>query len=444
MTNAEMRDKCLTPFSEQEALYKEHIYPNIEKYRKGDFRLKFTDRDGKPLAGVTVEVRQETHDFKYGANLFMLDEFATDAENAAYRDLFHRYFNLATVPFYWDGIEPKEGHPRYAADSEKVSRRPAPDLCVDYCKEHGIVPKLHCLFYDKWIPDWLPKNDADAMRRLYEKRFAEIAARYSDCLYEVEVINEMLEEQYWKTQSVLCANKDIVEWAFSLARKYFPRSKLVFNEGCRVPFIAAADYRDPYILMLDRALSHGASVDKIGIQNHIFCGATCPQEEDLDDKLRWMDPVKQIKAMDVLSAFGKPLEITEVTVPTVGTGDEAEALQAEILKNLYTLWFSVPQMETVVYWNTVEGTAWNAPNGTWRENDCRGGLFRRDFTPKPAAKMLQHLFREQWCTKLTVKTDENGIADLRGFYGDYTAAANGVPFTFGIHRGDAIGKTVIL
>ena len=43
-----------------------------------------------------------------------------------------------------------------------------------------------------------------------------------------------------------------------------------------------------------------------------------------------------------------------------------------------------------------------------------------------------------------MKTDENGCADLRGFYGDYTAAANGVPFTFGIHRGDAIGKTVIL
>ena len=111
MTNAEMRDKCLVPFSEQEALYEERIYPNIEKYRKGDFRLKFTDRDGKPLAAVTVEVQQETHDFKYGANLFMLDEFATDAENAAYRDLFHRWFNLATVPFYWDGIEPKEEHP---------------------------------------------------------------------------------------------------------------------------------------------------------------------------------------------------------------------------------------------------------------------------------------------------------------------------------------------
>ena len=274
MTNAEMREKCLSPFLEQEALYKERIYPNIEKYRKGDFRLRLTDRDGKPLAGVTVEVRQETHDFKYGANIFMLDEFPTDAENAAYRDLFHRYFNLATVPFYWDGIEPQEGHPRYAADSEKVARRPAPDLCMDYCREHGIAPKLHCLFYDKWIPSWLPKTDADAMRRLYEKRFGEIAARYKDALYEVEVVNEMLEEQYWKTQSVLCAERDIVEWAFALARKHFPQSKLVFNEGCRVPFIAAADYRDPYILMLDRAIARGASVDKIGIQNHIFCGAT--------------------------------------------------------------------------------------------------------------------------------------------------------------------------
>lgn len=444
MTNAEIRERCLTPFWEQQELFEKRIYPDIEKHRKGNFRIQVTDQNGKPQAGVTVSLRQQTHDFKYGANIFMLDEFPTEAENAAYRDLFHRYFNLATVPFYWDGIEPREGQPRYAANSEKVYRRPAPDLCVEYCRKHGILPKLHCLFYDKFTPDWLPKTDEAAMRRLYEKRFAEIAERYGDNLYEVEAINEMLEEQYWTTQSVLCEQHDIVEWVFALARKYFPHSRLVFNEGCRVPMIAAADYRDPYILMLDKAISHGASVDKIGIQNHIFCGAMCPQEEDLPDKLKWMEPAKQLKAMDVLSSFGKPLEITEVTIPTIGSGDEAEELQAEILRYLYTLWFSVPQMETVVYWNTVEGTAYTSPNGKWRENDCRGGLFRRDFTPKPAAKTLYRLFHEEWCTNLTLKTDQNGCVDFRGFYGDYTAEVNGRPITFGIHRGDVTGETVIL
>lgn len=444
MTNAEIREKCLAPFREQEDLYKNRILPNIEKYRKGDFRIKVTDGDGKPLAGVTVCVKQETHDFKYGANIFMLDEFPTAEENAAYREFFSKYFNLATVPFYWDGIEPQKDRPRYAADSEKLYRRPAPDLCVEYCREHGIVPKLHCLFYDKMTPDWLPKSNGAEMRRLYEKRFAEIAERYKECLYEVEVVNEMMEVIYWQTQSVLCEDKDIVEWAFALARKYFPQSKLVLNEGCRVPMIAATGYREPYILMLDKVISRGAPVDKIAIQNHIFCGAERPQEEDLPNRLRFMDPAKQMRAMDILSTFGKPLEITEITVPTVGVGEEAEALQAEILKNLYTLWFSVPQMETLVYWNTVENTAWTAPNANWCENNCRGGLFHRDFSPKPAAEMLRRLFHEEWHTELMLKTDENGIVDLRGFYGDYTATANGKPFVFGIHRCDVLGKTVIL
>ena len=50
-------------------------------------------------------------------------------------EIFKEYFNLATVPFYWNSLEPQENKPRFEKDSEKIYRRPAPDLCLEYCEE---------------------------------------------------------------------------------------------------------------------------------------------------------------------------------------------------------------------------------------------------------------------------------------------------------------------
>ena len=109
------------------------------------------NKDGKALANKRVTVHQKSHDFNFGANIFMLDEFPEEKDNIAYRETFKKYFNTATVPFYWEGIEPEEGKTRYEKDSPKVYRRPAPDLCLEYCNENGISQKLHCLFYDKYM-----------------------------------------------------------------------------------------------------------------------------------------------------------------------------------------------------------------------------------------------------------------------------------------------------
>ena len=199
--------------------YEAQISSDIEKYKKGDCVLKLIDKDGKPLANTKVTINQTGHDFKYGANIVLLDEFQTEEENQKYREFFHQFFNLATVPFYWAELEPEQDKPRYAADSYKIHRRPAPDLCVEYCEEKGILPKLHCLFYDKFIPAWLPKQDEAEMKRLYEKRFAEIAERYAGKMYEFEVTNELLDEWKWDAQSILCSKRDTPLWAYELARK---------------------------------------------------------------------------------------------------------------------------------------------------------------------------------------------------------------------------------
>ena len=403
------------------------VREDIERYRKGYGKLRFTDQSGRPIVGKKVTVSQTSHDFGFGANLFMLDEFAEKRYNQKYREEFRKCFNLATVPFYWNDLEPKEGKPRFAKDSPKIYRRPAPDLCVEYCEENGITPKLHCLVYDKFIPNWLPREDMKAMEARYEERFAQIAERYTGRMKEFEVINELLCEPGWKNKSVISSKRDIIEWAFSLARKYFPNETLVINEGNPLNSLKASGYRSAYFMMVESALKSGA-----------FTGTTAQTVEEYEKAVLRGDGMVGImlnlQGLDTVAQLGLPLEMTEVTVPTFGDTPEDEELQADLLELLYTLWFSHPAMRDIVYWNLPDGYAFRDPkNPTWNENQCYGGLFHHDMTPKRAALRLQKLTHEIWHTEVEAETDRSGEVNFRGFYGTYTAKIGEQTVEFSLH-----------
>ena len=78
--------------------------------------------------------------------------------------------------------------------------------------------------------------------------------------------------------------------------------------------------------------------------------------------------------------YHKLLQVTEVTIPAYSNSAEDEALQAEVLEKLFTIWFSHPAMEAAIYWNLVDGYAAFAPQGdmTAGENYYHGGLIRFD------------------------------------------------------------------
>lgn len=434
----ELREIWLKKFEEHPELMKKRVPEGIEKYRKGDCKIRLTDSEGNPLKNTEVSVNQISHDFKFGAHIFMLDEFESEEDNKKFRDMFADYFNLATIPFYWDTLEPEEGKPRYDKNSKKIYRRPAPDLCLEYCNEKGIDAKLHCLVYDKFTADWMPKDNMAEMERLYEKRFKEIFERYAGKLMEFEVINETLQMPWWTTDSVITSKKDLNEWAFGLAEKYFPNETLVINEGGVNIELAKKGIWSNYYMEIENALLKGVRIDKIGIQHHLFTGATAKTEEELEEArkseyLEDANPEVSFKMLDALAEFGLPLELTEVTVPTFGEGEEFEDLQAEILKNLYTVWFSHPAVNTIVYWNQVEGHCY-VDKERWNENNCLGGLFHKDLTPKKSALMLKKLIKEDWHTALTLKTDDEGYIEFRGFFGDYTLTCGDITKKFGIHK----------
>ena len=116
----ENRRKILELFKAQKDYLENQVTTGIERYRKGYAKLKITDENGNAVPDAKIRVTQKTHEFRFGANLFMLDELETDEKNELYKKYFADIFNIATLPFYWDATEPEQGKTRYDKNSEKL------------------------------------------------------------------------------------------------------------------------------------------------------------------------------------------------------------------------------------------------------------------------------------------------------------------------------------
>lgn len=417
--------KVLKYFEEQKDFVNARVASGIEQYRKGTVRIRVTDETGLPVGGAVIEAKQKTHAFRFGANLFMLDELETPEKNRTYRQKFPEIFNLATLPFYWSDLEPVEGKPRFAADSPKIYRRPPIDLCMDYCEEKGIEPKLHCLNYDQWSPLWTRGRSAAEMKTLLSKRFREIAERYASRIPMIEVTNETFLVTNKQGRADRCGSAffdedDFVQWSFLEAKKYFPENELVINEAGIWSGANAHTNRNPYYMQVKGLLQEGIPVCGMGLQFHSFTRA----EDEADayaHRTGRYNPTYLCAVLDKLGELNLPMQITEMTIPCYTDSPEDEEIQAEILRNVYSLLFAQQQMEAIIYWNVIDGYAYRAEPGdmTAGENYYRGGLLRFDTGEKPGWRILKKLIREDWTTDTRVVTDGDGFATLRGFRGDY-------------------------
>lgn len=412
-------EAILKKIKEQQEFLNTTVQENIEKYRKGNAEITVLGENGEKV-NAEIGLTQKTHEFRFGANIFMLDEIEDAEINERYKKEFANLFNIATVPFYWNAIEPEQGKTRYAADSEKIYRRPAPDLCIDFCEKHVIEPKLHCLAYEvpHARPAWLPEDEST--KPLYEKRFREISERYSKRMNQFEVTNETLISNNYPRKSPMYKEVDGLLWFYQKADEYFPDNELLINEANVILDGNFCDHFSGYFLQIQRLLDLGARIDKIGMQHHYFIntdgkGISVEEVERLSNF--WVNPQYMYRMLDTYSYFGKPIQFTEITFPTFGDTLEDEEVQAEVFKAMYSTWFSHPSMDSIIYWNLPDGYAFQG-SPTWNENNTRGGIFHHDLTPKKSALMLDRLINKEWRTNLTICTD-NGCADFRGFYGDY-------------------------
>lgn len=389
------------------------IDQDIERRRKGDATIEVVGHDGKAIPGASLEIRQRTHAFLFGCNLFALGQLDTPELNRKYEEAFARVFNFATLPFYWRDLEPQQGKPRFEAGSPRIWRRPPPDVLLAWCKAHGITPKGHALMYSKamFMPTWVDRTDPTALKTLGQKHMAEIARRYGRDIAMWDVVNEEI-PRLRRPAEWHAAPDDYLAWCYAEAGRLFPNSaRLLINDGTSEAHVTTAQYE----AMIQGLQRRRVRVEGIGVQFHTSRGAMFSGRDFAPGHLQ--------AVYQRLGRLGLPLYVTEITVP--GVGEDGPVEQAAIVADLYRLWFSTPAMAGVTWWNLGDGTAYQD------ENKALGGLLDKDMNPKPAYRTLDRLINHDWRTNLAAKTDTQGKARFRGYYGKYSIT---------ITAGNRVGK----
>ena len=382
------------------------IDDGIEKNRKSDASLTVLDSAGKPIADAAVKITQQSHEFLFGCNIFVLGQMKEKEQ--AYEESFLKLFNFATTAFYWDDFEPEDGKPRFAEGSPYIWRRPPPDRVVAFAKKTGITLKGHPLLWHNRAhnPEWMPK-DPEVLKQRYIKRFKEIADRYAKDIPIWDGVNESLVcspdfPLYAKDR----VHTPYVPWAFTEEQKLFrPENTIMINDV--TTFNWPSDESNKYHQQCTWLLENKVPIEGIGFQFHFF------SRKSLDGYLKGdrCDPNTLLDTYELFAKFGLPLWITEITIGSAG--DDGLAIQERVTRDIYRLWFSAPEMAGITWWNLGDGTAYG------NEGIAGGGLADTDFQPKPAYRALDQLINHEWKTNVKAKSDAKGQVKFRGFRGNY-------------------------
>lgn len=381
------------------------IDEGIERNRKGETTIEVVDANGRPVKGASLIIQQNTHAFLFGCNAFVLGQLGSPERNRQYEQIFTRICNFATVPIYWGGTEPQRGRLRYLEGEEDIWRRPPVNRFIPFAKKYGLTLKAHPMLWHTHNPDWLPE-DPYTLKDLYRKRFCELSDRYAKDIAIWEVTNEST--GCLKTYPLYSDDKSYVAWALINAGTLFGDDNLLMiNDYTR--FNEELPQDNAYYKQLQGLFDQGLRIQGIGLQFHLWFEPQLMEKHLEGERYR---PETMLAVYESFAALDRPLYITEITVPTP-QGEDGEIIQAKVLRNLYRLWFSVPAMAGVTYWNLGDSMAYD------NENTAAAGLVDKELKPKLSYRVLDGLINREWKTCLSIKTGDGGKAVFRGFYGQY-------------------------
>ncbi len=398
--------------------YEQEANRRIEQNRKGHFQLRF---EGENLPGqFEVSYRLKRHDFDFGCNIFMLEQYDAKEENERYLKLWKNVFNTAVVPLYWEGTEPSQGLLRYEDENGvKIYRRPPADMVLDFCEKNEITPKGHPLFWHEFIPKWLP-SDWNEVLPLIEKRFAEISERYAERIPVFDLLNEpsriwdMCFEHKSDGYKMLVPPEGYIEQIFELGEKYFPNNQLILNDTVGASFCDFRGIYGGYYQLLERLLKAGRKIDKIGLQCHT-------SDDPVYRNVFRADRFESL--LDTYAGLGRELVISEISI----LSQPSEELQARAVEQMYRLAFANPAMSGLFWWNLDDNGILTIKNrDALGENLPSAGLVRNG-TPKEAYRVLERLIHHEWHTEGKTAA-QNGQVAFDGFYGTYEVTVTGENF----------------
>ena len=396
---------------------RQKIDSGIKANRMGLFRLKFAQE----VSDVKVELIR--HEFLFGiyASRMMSEGLVyqkySKEEIARYEQLTKNVFNYGTIATVWKKVEPEQSKMRWDYSNDKhidvsLDTNPTftvPDIALKFCRDTDLTVKGHCLVWmisdQHFIPNWVISQQKHSIVEAgLTKHINDVAKRYGDKIFIWDVVNEAAD--YVSKDSI--RYDDYVFKAFKEAERLLPTNSIfLINETLEAwSQYEKFEQTGRYYLLCQSLIARGVKLDAIGLQFHLF------------DYNLWREilkgkrytPYHLLKALDGYARLGKPIHITEITIPS--SSDGGEQAQGYYAEKLYELWFSHPAVEAITWWNMRDGQA------NSNETKFLGGLIRPDLTPKPAYIALENLIAKKWQTKESFKGKQSECV-FTGFYGKY-------------------------
>lgn len=404
------KKQVLDLFRQNNDYITDRVNAGIDVNRKGYCNVLLKNEAGEPVKNAKVTAVLKKHEFMFGARM------GNVSADKGYEDSFKELFNGATIPLNWDEIEKEEGKTDYTEF----------DKCLDFCEKNDIEPRLEALASQSHLPLWMKGKSIEEAKEAYSKRLEEIGKKYSSKIRTVEALRGIFG---YDDNVEFYNDNDYVEYCLDETSKKMSPNHIAMNELTHIWYDGLHTARDPYYMKLGMLLRKGKNIDAIGMEYrllldareefiqsmrfHMFVG-WWPQKEE--DYRKTLDPVHIFNTLDKYSDFGLPIQMTGVMVPALSSDAEDEEIQAELLKYLYSMWFSHSKVEQIIYWNLVDGFE---NDGAEKSDKYFGGLLRSDMSKKPAYQVLDDLINKEWQTREELVTDENGMIRFKGFYGDY-------------------------
>jgi endo-1,4-beta-xylanase len=377
------------------------IDPLIQKNRMGELVVK-----AKP--GAQVRVEQIKHEFWFGAAISSSafgGRMAADAKRQ-YRDMFLSNFNAAVTEnaLKWHSMERRQGQIDYSVV----------DAMLKWTHDHDIPLRGHNIFWGipGRVQDWLKALDDEALREALKLRAETIARRYRGQFSEYDLNNEMIHGNYYADRLGPGITKEMITWI----KQIDPEAQLYLNDYD----ILTGNRLDDYEKHIQGFLDEKADIDGVGVQGHLHGDS--------------FDPVVVRRSLDRLAEAGLPICVTEFNFPgqrsrvyqrrDIKLTPAQEQAKAEAIVEYYRVCFAHPAVKGVLMWGFWEGANWIP----------QSSLYRRDWTPTPAAKAYRDLVFNQWWTRWEGQADKDGQCRVPAFFGTHRVTVDGQEKTVSVTK----------
>jgi endo-1,4-beta-xylanase len=384
------------------------INQSITQNRKGEITVKT-----KPGAQVSVE--QLSHAFWFGCAISdgIFNGRAPESDIQQYKEKFLQNFNSAVTEnaVKWGNMERQKGQVNYALV----------DAILGWTEENHIPLRAHNLFWGipRFVQPWIKELPDEGLEQTLKNRAETITARYKGRFAEYDLNNEMIHGTYYEERLGPDITKKMAEWA----QQGDPDVKLFLNDYD----ILTGNRLTDYLAQIRDLLKQGVPIVGIGVQGHLHAET--------------FDRNQLINALDSLAQFHLPVRITEFNMPgqrseflrdrdRVMTPEE-EVLRARELVDYYRICFAHPAVEGILMWGFWAGANWIPASS----------LYKRDWTPTPAATAYQNLIFKEWWTREEGKSDSMGEFSTPAFFGRYKITVDGKSREVDLTK--AAGKVVV-